>query len=162
KLITSAEGFLTGPNGEGNAVTPTTARAFPATDPHRAIKAFLREHAGLFGHGDEALDVAPVLRDYTTAHNGLRTVVWEQRLDDIAVVDGLLTGHITRKGELVSLSSQFLPKLDQAANAGAARRAAQRATPLISATDAVLSAAKEVGEEAAANGVTALDPQPAA
>src|SRR5215510_12050318 len=93
KHISSTTGFLSGPNGEGLAIAAAAARAVPANDRHRAIKAFLNEHRPLFGHGAEALDRARLARDFVARNNGLRTVVWEQRLDDIAVYEGVLVGH---------------------------------------------------------------------
>ncbi len=77
KFIRSRDGFLTGPNGQGHAVSASALQAVPANDSHRPIKAFLDEHSALFGHGAEALDTARVKRDYVDAHNGLRTVVWD-------------------------------------------------------------------------------------
>src|SRR6266702_5333706 len=73
KLVGSPDGFLSGPNGEGRGISPDKARALPAHDPHRALKAFLNEHAAMFGHGSEVLASARIKRDYVTAHNGLHT-----------------------------------------------------------------------------------------
>src|SRR5881296_3500336 len=75
KHVASHLGFLSGPNGEGKAISPPRARAFARTDPHRAIKAFLDEHAALFGHDAEVLEHARVQRDFVARHNGMRTVV---------------------------------------------------------------------------------------
>ena len=77
KMVSATEGFLTGAGGQGRGVTAATAAAFRADDPHRATKAFLRQHRPLFGHGPEALDAARVTRDYVTPHNGMKTAVSE-------------------------------------------------------------------------------------
>ncbi len=145
-LISSPRGFLTGPQGMGKAVSASAAQAFPADDPHGPVKAFLNEHAALFGHGAEALAVARVKREFVGAHNGLRTVVWEQHVDGIAVFEALLIGHITKDGELVNLSSHFLPDAVQAANAGHPNRAALQAAPTISAQQAIANTAENLGE----------------
>ena len=60
KLVGSPDGFLSGPNGEGRGISPDKARALPAHDPHRALKAFLNEHAAMFGHGSEVLASARI------------------------------------------------------------------------------------------------------
>ena len=48
-FFSSRESFLTGPDGEGLAVTAAGAQAFGKNDPHRAVKAFLSEHAAMLG-----------------------------------------------------------------------------------------------------------------
>jgi len=169
KFVASTDGFLSGPNGEGRGISADPAvagRALPANDAHRPIKAFLNEHSALYGHGAEALAPARLKRDYTSGHNGLRTVVWEQQLDNIAVYEAVMVGHMTRRGELVNLASQFVPDPEQAANAGmleaggAPPRAAVVATPAISALQALSNAARELHEEVEMNDITALDARP--
>src|SRR5262249_53666673 len=68
--IRATNGFLSGPNAEGGAISAETARKRGADEPHRAVKAFIAEHKELFGHGPEALDTAIVAREFVTAHNG--------------------------------------------------------------------------------------------
>ena len=48
RLISAPRGFLTGTQGKGKSVEPQSLDSLSATDPHRAIKAFLNEYAGLF------------------------------------------------------------------------------------------------------------------
>ena len=129
KQVSSTAGFLSGPDGEGVAIAAAAARALPANDRHRAIKAFLNEHRPLFGHGAEVLNQARLKRDVVARNNGLRTVVWEQRVDDLAVYEGVLIGHITRQGELAGLSSLFISDPERAADAGTPNRAALRNAP---------------------------------
>src|SRR5262245_36006479 len=47
KWISSPDGFLTGKNAAGRGISPKSAAAFPASEPHRATKAFLKEHSAL-------------------------------------------------------------------------------------------------------------------
>src|SRR6266581_534561 len=44
RRITAADGFLTGPNGVGRAVSQEGSFGAQADDPHRATKALLKEH----------------------------------------------------------------------------------------------------------------------
>jgi hypothetical protein len=37
-------------------------------------------------------------------------VVWEQQVDGIPVFEGVFMAHTTKRGELVSLASQFVPE----------------------------------------------------
>ncbi len=153
RRILSPTAFLSGAGGTGGAITPRSAGARPPNDPHAPIAAFLNEHSALFGHGAEILSSSRLIRDYLTAHNGLRTVVREQHLDQIPVYEALLAGHISQRGELVNLSSQFMSNLEQAADAGTPNRALLEAAPLLSAIEAVVLAGREIGEELAATAV---------
>jgi hypothetical protein len=132
----------------------------PANDPHRAVKAFLLDHAALFGHGPEALDAARITRQFTNNSNGLRTTVWQQQLDGVDVFESVLLSHVTKNGELVNLSAQFVPAPAAAANAGAADRAGLLQNPAVTAAQAVAVAARNVGELSDAAGVSATGPAP--
>src|SRR5262249_31314471 len=77
RRVLARRGYLSGPKGEGRGVPAEVAREFPREDPQRGAKAFLKEHRALFGHGPEALAAARIKREFVTAHNGLKTVVWE-------------------------------------------------------------------------------------
>jgi uncharacterized repeat protein (TIGR01451 family) len=146
KFARAQDGFLTGPAGEGKAVTAKSVRAVSTSDPDRAVKAFLNEHSSLYGHGAEALDAAKITRTDVSTRNGLRTVVWQQQLDGIPVFESVLIGNTTKRGELVSISSQFLPNLSKIADVGTPARAQIQTSPPISATDAILKAAADVEE----------------
>lgn len=150
KWIQAGEALLTGPQGEGGAVTAKTARSLPAADPDRPIRAFLEEHKELFGHGAEVLGSAEKTRDYVTEHNGVRTVVWEQHLEGIPVRGAVLMAHVTARGELVNLSSRFVPAPDQAATAGTPKRARLLQGATLGAGEVVRAAAGHVGETLAA------------
>jgi uncharacterized repeat protein (TIGR01451 family) len=145
KFIRTGQGFLTGPNGQGRGVSALTAQNLPANDPVLPIKAFLNEHHDLFGFGAEVLSGARVKRDYVDKHNGLHTIVWEQQLDGIPLYQSVLMGHITRQGELTSLSSLFVPDLAASADAGTPGRGAIQAAPPITAAQAVALAARNLG-----------------
>jgi Zn-dependent metalloprotease len=130
-----------------------------ANDPHRVIKAFLNEHSALFGHDSSILVSAKVERDYVTEYNGLHTTIWQQTLDDIPVFEALLTGHVTRDGELVSISSHLVPVAATAADAGTPGRRSLQASPTISAAKAISISAPNVGVEVAENGLIPAQPQ---
>lgn len=148
KIISSTRGFLSGPDGAGGGVSKAAADAVPANDPHRAVKAFLNDHAALVGHGADVLATTRVARDSTAAHNGLRTVIWAQELEGISVFQSVLVGHITKRGELVNLSSRLLPDVAAAARAGTPNRARLQRNPGITAAQAVAAAANLAGETA--------------
>ncbi len=154
KMVASTDGFLTGPEGRGKTISASNLASFATTDPHHVTKSFLQEHRALFGHGPEALATARVRRDDLTAHNGMHTMVWEQQVDGIAVFEGRLISHTTGKGELISISSQFISDPDAAAMQGTPDRASLVATPIVSARQAVALAARDVGEAVAAETLT--------
>lgn len=161
KWIVSERGFLTGPRGRGRGVSVRAADGFVPNEPHLPTKAFLKEHESLFGHGPEILEKARVKREFITPHNGLQTVVWEQSLDGIPVFDGLLVSHTTANGELVSLSSHFVPHPAEAAQAAVPSRAVAQTNPPISAKQAVALAARNLGETLDASEVTETGPSAA-
>jgi VCBS repeat-containing protein len=157
RFIASTRGFLSGPNGEGSAVPARAARGFAANDKNRGLRAFLTEHRALFGHGAEALNTARVKREYTDAHNGLRTAVWQQELDGVPLFQAVLKAHTTARGELVNIASGFVPDPAAAAEKGTPGRAARLAKPAISAAQAVVIAATGAGEAVALGELSAVD-----
>ncbi len=157
QFVGSPHEFLTGPAGEGRTVPKARVLALRADEPHRELKAFLEEYKPLFGHGAEALAAAQVKRDYTNAHNGLRSVVWQQQVEGVPVFEALLQSHVTKRGELVNVASHFLADPVAAATRGTPRRAALLAAPAISAAEAVAIAARNIGEAVQAADVTAQD-----
>lgn len=110
-------------------------------DPHAPIKQFITENKDLFGHGIELLAAANLEQDDVTAHNGARTVIWQQQVNGIPIYAARLIGHITKAGELISLSSTFLPDPSSAADAGTPQHRAFQSNPPVSAKQAVVEAA---------------------
>ena len=161
KSVSAVEEFLSGAGGKGKAISASGLAGIAVDDPYRITKAFLQDHRRLFGFGPEALDNARITREFVTAHNGLRTVVWEQQAEGIAVFEAVLISHTTSKSELVNISSQFVPDPSAAANNGAPNRAALVAASAVTASQAVALAAQNVGVELKADGVTAAS-EPAA
>ncbi|MEO6183672.1 MAG: M36 family metallopeptidase, partial [Verrucomicrobiota bacterium] len=159
KLISSPDGFLSGKKANGRGISAKTSADYPANEPHRATKAFLKEHHALFGHGPEVLVNAKIKRDFVTPHNGMRTVVWEQQLNDISVFEGLLISHTTKNEELVNISSHFLPDQAQAARNGARNQLEQNGEPRISAQAAISIAVENIGEKIGTHEIESMDTQ---
>ena len=151
--ITVQQGALSGPRGEGKAISTEAARAIDRKDPHHAVKAMLQEHRKLFGHGPEVLASARTSRDYVASDDGSRMVYWEQQLDGIPVHLARIGAKISAKGELVSIASTFVPDADGAATAGVPRRKALQRSPDVSARQAVMAAITSVQEEVPAGGL---------
>jgi len=144
--IWSKNGFLSGPTVEdeilylGVAPAPPTP-AVAQSDPDRRVKQFLADNPNIFGHGADALDQARKKTDFVGERNGLRTIVWEQQVNDIPVFEGIMIAHVTKNGELVNLASHFLPNPIGAASFGGIDPAAIVNAPAISARQAVSIAA---------------------
>jgi len=147
KSIEATSEFLSGSNGTGRALPSGATQVFAPGDRDRATKAFLDEYRGLFHYGSEGLDSARVIRDYTMAHNELRTVVWQQEVGGIPVFDAVLISHTSRRGELVNLSSQFLPDAGGAVQRGGQNRANLAPALQLSAAQALVIAASGIGEQ---------------
>ena len=153
KWVSARDGFLTGRNGAGRGAGANIAAAaagLRADDPNRVAKSFVNEHAALFGHDASALERAGVKRDYVTGHNGMRTTVWQQQHEGIEVFEAVFLAHTTKDGELVNVSSQFVPDEAQAvANGDMVFAAAGVIAPAISAAEALILAATDLGDEEA-------------
>jgi len=142
KFIASTRGFLATADGKSGAVSEPRLAQFAADDPQRLVKAFLEEHSALFGHGAAVLAEARLVRDYETAHSGLRTYVWQQQLEGVRVFESTLQAHVTKNGELVNVASRLVP--DPAA--AAPNHVAALAAPAIDVKTAISSAGENVGE----------------
>jgi outer membrane protein assembly factor BamB len=155
RWIWSTEGFLTWPDSQFDLI-PEGALDGLENDPHRAIKRFLNEHRALFGHDASVLENAWIYQDYVTPHNGMRTTVWQQHVDGIRVFGGSLVGHVTRNGELINVSSGFLPDAPRAAGARLPNGVPAQVAAAISAQEALVRAAVNLGEELAPERLSAL------
>jgi uncharacterized repeat protein (TIGR01451 family) len=162
KHVFARSGFLTGPNGEGGALPPGGGHGRAAKDPQRPIKDFLDEHDGVFGHGAEVLEKehGRLIRDAVTAHNGLHTTAWEQRLDELTIFEAVLVGHVSARGELVAVSSEFVPQPARAADVGTPNRQIAQLTPPITARQAIVAASGSVGEPVDIGEMARLSPRP--
>ncbi|HTD65515.1 MAG TPA: extracellular metalloproteinase, partial [Candidatus Limnocylindria bacterium] len=157
KWVHAQGGFLTEAEGEGRAVTRNGTKNF-GKDPDKAVKAFLHEHREMFRHGPEILDGARKKRDHTNQF-GARTVAWEQEVDGIPVFDSVFVANTTARGELVSVSSLFVPAPEVAAERGTPQRALKVRAPSWNAERALRAAAANLGEEVSE--VTAIEGKPA-
>lgn len=139
--VMTRDGFLTGPDGAGRAVSAAFRGRHASDDPQRAVKAFVDQHSGLFGHDSTALGKARVKRDYVTEHSGMRTTVWQQQHAEVEVFDAVFQSHTTQRGELVNVSSRFLPEFAEATQ----KLGSQPPSPSIDATQAIITACANVG-----------------
>ena len=146
KSVLPRLGYLTGPGGAGVTVSDATAQQFDPADPDRPVKAFLQEYQALFGFGAEAITDATVQRDYVSAGNGARTVVWQQQVAGVPVFNALLIGHITPAGELACVSSEFIPSPAQAADPAMVAAVQFGAGLPLSSPQAVVAAVNNVGD----------------
>jgi VCBS repeat-containing protein len=145
KSVMPRLGYLTGPGGAGVTVSDATAQMFDPDDPDRPVKAFLQEYQALFGFGPEALNDAAVQRDYVSAVNNARTVVWQQQVAGVPVFDALLISHITQAGELACLSSEFIPAPAQAADPAMLAAVQSGADLPVPAQQALVTAVTNIG-----------------
>ncbi|MEO7098199.1 MAG: M36 family metallopeptidase [Luteolibacter sp.] len=116
-------------------------------DPHEPVARFVDAHHTLFGHESAALKPGKsrVSREDTSAHNGMRTVVWQQELDGIPFFQTILRANLTKNGELISIGGNYLSDPEKAAEGSAAKRKELIEKPPVSATKAVSLAAQNIG-----------------
>lgn len=156
KFATGGSSFLTGQNGVGKAVGASAAALF-AGDRHAPTKAFLHAQRDLFGFGPESLDKALLKRDSVTERNGVRTAIWQQHVANIPVFEATLVSHTTKRGELISIASGFVPDPNAAVKLGHGNSS----QPKKSAAEALALAAQNLGEPTQA-GEVQIETPPAA
>jgi uncharacterized repeat protein (TIGR01451 family) len=154
--------FLSGPPGAGGAVPPRPGPRPPSVDPIPSVQSFLDDHADLFGFGREILAPARLQRQYVTPRNGMQTLVWQQQWDGLDVYQGLLVGNVSRDGELISLSSGMMARLENAVRRGSPQGQAAIPEPRISARRALVLAAAALEEpKVSADQLQPVDATPA-
>lgn len=114
-----------------------------AKDPDDAVRDFVSKYEALFGHGKTALDAGQsrVTREDVTAHNGMRTVVWQQEVAGVPVFQTILKANLTKNGDLVTLGSHFMGDPIQAAG----EQVKLVAQPPLDAGDAMAHVATNLG-----------------
>lgn len=79
-------------------------------DAVEVAREFVAAHPGLFEIVPEELDFARRERDYTTRHNGVRHLTFQQQIAGVDLFGAELRANVTRHGELVNVSSTMLPR----------------------------------------------------
>ncbi len=126
--------FFATPQWVGSTARFLTAPAELA--PRDVVATFVGQHPALFEIGPADLADARVTREFRTQHNGATHLTWQQEIDGLELVGCVLNANVTKKGELINVSSSFLPTPEKGWNLPAAR---------LSALDAVRAAAANVG-----------------
>jgi uncharacterized repeat protein (TIGR01451 family) len=115
------------------------------------LRNFMADNKALFGFTAAQLEQLKKTADYTNPDGNMSWVTLEQEIKGIPVFRCQLKAAFTRQGELVQIVSELLPVLDYGTVV---------TTPLISAANAVISAAKAIGVEIDPNSLTAKSSQP--
>ena len=127
-------------------------------DGEAVVREFVNGRRELFGHDATVLNDAAKTRDDVTKHNGMHTLVWQQRHEGLAVFEGILKATVTRLGELVNISSQVVPDAAQAAAQGTPDYRELLAAPTVSAFKAVAVAGNDIGDRVSESSVRAVGP----
>jgi ELWxxDGT repeat protein len=114
---------------------PTALAPGQKVDVRGIVEGFINRYPILFGHPGEALKKARVTREDVTAHNGMTTLVWNQEVNGIPVFKTIFKANVTKRGEIVSLSSHFLGTLNP-----------NITQPVVPATDAISRAAASLND----------------
>ena len=133
-------------------------KAEAGKDGEAVVREFVNGRRDLFGHDATVLNAAAKTRDDVTKHNGMRTLVWQQRHEGLAVFEGILKATVTRLGELVNIGSQMVPDAAGAAARGTPDYRELLAAPTVSAVKAVTVAGQELGDRVTEDSVRALGP----
>src|SRR5262245_53710084 len=140
RLIRSRSGLIDVTNNQ-----QLHAQAQKQEQPQQVVERFIGAHTNLFGRGSELLNNLSIKRVYTTPHNGMRTVHWQQSFHEIPVFGGLMTAELDRGGRLISLSSRLVRDPGAAAERGTPDFRAHIKAPPIDAATALQIAATNLG-----------------
>lgn len=110
------------------------------------VKAFVGTHRELFPHGPEALDAGVVTRKDMTEASGLQTLAWSQRAVGLPVFGTLFKANLSKTGEIMSLSSEFLEDVEAAAASYLTAHPDAVTFSAVSVEKAVSLAAATIGE----------------
>ena len=145
KSIMALGKFLSPPVADQNA------------SPYEPVARFVDTNRKLFGHESAALKPGKsrVTREDTSAHNGMKTVVWQQELDGIPFFQTTLRANLTKNGELVAIGGNYLSDPEKAAEGSAAKRKELIQKQPVPATKAVSLAAQNIGTKLNETGVSA-------
>lgn len=129
-------------------------------DIHEPVRDFVDRNSELFGHDASALAAgsARITREDVTAHNGMRTVVWQQELDGIPLFQTVFKANLTKNGDVINLGSHFMKDPAAASGKTATQRAALIIQPAVSPAAALSKAAANVGDTVSADQVVASGP----
>ncbi len=125
-------------------------------DPHAPVKEFINAYADLFGYDASALRHTRITREDVTAHNGMRTTVWQQEVDGIPLYQTILKANVTKDGALVDTGQSFLADAAAATGMDAGNSVRRWSpNPRSSVKQAVSLAAANLGDRIAPEQATA-------
>jgi len=79
-------------------------------DAVEVTRDFVAAHRDLFEIAPDELLHARRSRDYRTVHNGVRHLTFQQQIGGVDLFGAELRANVTRRGELVNVSSTMLPR----------------------------------------------------
>lgn len=134
-----------GPAGKGRLTAPN-----PGRKPVDVAVEFARKSKDKLGLTDDDLTGLQLEDEYTDSHNGVTHVYLRQQIDGLEVVDADLATHLTKDGEVITVSSTLVKTLRDDDDRGtAALSAAQAAAAAAASVELTLTEPLEVRATAA-------------
>jgi len=131
---------------EGSSFQPTAAAA---VDPRAIAENYVRQNLAQLGLIESDISDWVISDAYVTQHNGVTHVYFQQRLAGIQVLTGILNTNVTRDGRVFGVGNRFIPHLAETANT---------TVPQITAAQAIVAAASNLGLATAGVPLTILQP----
>ncbi len=107
-------------------------------DREQILRRFLSDHSALYGLTDDQIYQMKTIANYTNPAGNLSFVRLQQTIQGIPVFRGNLRAAFTQKGELIRITSEFVPFVDPNSLVSPAR---------IKQNEAIAIAAKSIGIE---------------
>ncbi len=81
--------------------------------PKSISQDFVNEYSALFEINGDELDRARPARDFSSKHNGVTHLTFQQQIDGIDIWGLELRTNVTEQGQLINISSTMLPRPDE-------------------------------------------------
>lgn len=109
-LRVNEDGVLGTPNWVASTQVFLTAPIAGDFQAAQIVRSFLAQQRELFEINAAELDLARIARDSRTQHNGIHHFTWQQQIGGIDLFGCEVRANVSRKGELINISSTMLPR----------------------------------------------------
>lgn len=142
RWIVNIDGYINFEQTTQKSINQTSSKTVILPDQIQIIKNFVDDNKPLFCHGSEIFRTFTLQNDYITAHNGVRTIIYQQFYQGLRIFNARFIAHIDKTGKIAGISSLCIPSLQSAKVIGGPKSLIQNQ---ISPEQALINAAENTG-----------------
>ncbi|MGC9034526.1 MAG: M36 family metallopeptidase [Verrucomicrobiia bacterium] len=109
RWMINSDGYLNTISSNPNSNNEKASTMLVLPDQIQVIKKFIDDNKTLFGHGSEIFESMVVQNDYVTAHNGVRTIIYQQIYQGLRIFNARFIVHIDKSTRIAAVSSLCIP-----------------------------------------------------